>query len=74
MVLQGFGAMKTKNQTEPTTVQIVALDAANEDGISPSIEETSPLPRPQAWSPREVWRTRVKVALLRPQGESNPNA
>jgi hypothetical protein len=74
MVLQGFGAMKTKNQTEPATVQIAALEAANEDGISSSIEETSPLASPQTWSPREVWRTRVKVAVLRPQGESNPNA
>lgn len=65
--------MKAKNHTEPTTVQIVALDAANEDGISPSVEETSQQQRPQTWSPREVWRTRVKVAVLRPQGESNPS-
>ena len=66
--------MKTKNQTEPGAMHVAALAAANEDGISPAGEiEPVQVARLQPWSPREVWRTRVKVAVLRPQGESGPN-
>ena len=54
--------MKTKNQTEQHLLELAATSAANEDGITPaaSRENVAPL-RKQAWSPLEVWRTRVKV-------------
>ena len=54
--------MKTKNQTEHRLLELAARTAANEDGISPAkSEDTSATARNQAWSPLEVWRTRVKV-------------
>ena len=54
--------MKTKNQTEQNLLELAANSAANEDGISPaSAREPSSAPRKQAWSPYEVWRTRVKT-------------
>lgn len=46
--------MKTKNQTEHHLLELATAPAANEDGISPDAG------RIQAWSPLEVWRTRVK--------------
>jgi hypothetical protein len=46
--------MKTKNQTEHHLLELAATTAANEDGIAPDAV------RKQAWSPLEVWRTRVK--------------
>jgi hypothetical protein len=46
--------MKTKNQTEHHLLELATAAAANEDGMSPD-----PV-RKQAWSPLEVWRTRVK--------------
>ena len=46
--------MKTKNQTEHHLLELATAPAANEDGISPDAV------RKQAWSPLEVWRTRVK--------------
>jgi hypothetical protein len=55
--------MKTKNQTEPNLLELAVAKAANEDGISPSSDrEVSDPVRKQAWSPAEVWRTRVKTA------------
>ena len=46
--------MKTKNQTEHPLLELATAPAANEDGIAPDAV------RKQAWSPLEVWRTRVK--------------
>jgi hypothetical protein len=54
--------MKTKNQTEQHMLELAATKAANEDGISPSsAREVATPARKQAWSPLEVWRTRVKT-------------
>ena len=54
--------MKTKNQTEHRLLELALTTAANEDGIAPSSSlDTSATSRNQAWSPLEVWRTRVKV-------------
>ena len=54
--------MKTKNQTEHRLLELATTNAANEDGISPAASrESSAAVRKQAWSPLEVWRTRVKV-------------
>ena len=54
--------MKTKNQTEHHLLELAATTAANEDGISPAASrEALRSARKQAWSPLEVWRTRVKV-------------
>jgi hypothetical protein len=55
--------MKTKNQTEHSLLELAITKAANEDGISP-IATTREVAsgRKQAWSPLEVWRTRVKPA------------
>jgi hypothetical protein len=51
--------MKTKNQTEHSLLELAVAAAANEDGFT-SPRETNPS-RKQAWSPLEVWRTRVKT-------------
>jgi len=53
--------MKTKNQTEQHLLELAVATAANEDGISPSSRDTVAPVRKQAWSPLEVWRTRVKA-------------
>jgi hypothetical protein len=54
--------MKTKNQTEQNLLELAVTKAANEDGISPaSAREIIAPVRKQAWSPLEVWRTRVKT-------------
>jgi hypothetical protein len=53
--------MKTKNQTEQHVLELAAATAANEDGISPATRESVAPGRKQAWSPLEVWRTRVKA-------------
>jgi hypothetical protein len=54
--------MKTKNQAEPRLLELATDTAANEDGISPNVSrDSSPTARMQAWSPLEVWRTRVKT-------------
>jgi hypothetical protein len=55
--------MKTKNQSEQNLLDLGTSKAANEDGISPAVpRETAAAPaRKQAWSPYEVWRTRVKT-------------
>jgi hypothetical protein len=58
--------MKTKNQTEQNLLELAVNSAANEDGISPTIaREPSSAPRKLAWSPYEVWRTRVKTTPQR---------
>jgi hypothetical protein len=54
--------MKTKNQTEHDLLELAVAKAANEDGISPPSRDTATTARMQAWSPLEVWRTRVKAA------------
>ena len=62
--------MKTKNQTEQSLLELAITKAANEDGISPpGTRENTQTVRAQAWSPKEVWRTRVKPAshLIRPE-------
>jgi hypothetical protein len=51
--------MKTKNQTERTLLELAVAKAANEDGITPASPRETNSPR-KAWSPLEVWRTRVK--------------
>ena len=54
--------MKTKNQTEHRLLELATTSAANEDGISPGTSRDGVASqRKQAWSPLEVWRTRVKV-------------
>ena len=54
--------MKTKNQSEQNLLDLGGSNAANEDGISPSAPRDVAAPaRKQAWSPYEVWRTRVKA-------------
>jgi hypothetical protein len=55
--------MKTKNQTEQNLLELAVAKAANEDGISPASSRENAAPvRKQAWSPLEVWRTRVKTS------------
>ena len=62
--------MKTKNQTEPNLLGLPTT-AANEDGISqPPARESATTGRKQAWSPLEVWRTRVKSPA--PPSHSRP--
>jgi hypothetical protein len=57
--------MKTKNQTEQTLLELATTNAANEESfIAPAARESAPT-RKQAWSPMEVWRTRVKTELTR---------
>jgi len=53
--------MNTKNQTEHDLLELSVATAANEDGISPPDRESVAAARKQAWSPLEVWRTRVKT-------------
>jgi len=56
--------MKTKNQTEHHLLELATTSAANEDGISPDASrDSSTAVRKQAWSPLEVWRTRVKAPV-----------
>ena len=59
--------MKTKNQTEQDLLELAVNSAANEDGISPaSTREATGVARMEtAWSPYEVWRTRVKTSSHR---------
>jgi hypothetical protein len=63
--------MKTKNQTEQPVLELATTTAANEDGISPAGSREVPVAvRKQAWSPLEVWRTRVKVPAPLRRAES----
>jgi hypothetical protein len=66
--------MKTKNQTEHDVLELAA-SAANEDRFSAgssrdvapeSRNSTSDTTINKAWSPYEVWRTRVKPTAPRP--------
>jgi hypothetical protein len=55
--------MKNKNQTVGQNLPELAKNAANEDGFSPvGSREGAPVARKPApaWSPYEVWRTRMK--------------
>jgi hypothetical protein len=63
--------MKTKNQTGHHLLELATNTAANEDGISPDASrESSTDVRKQAWSPLEVWRTRVKAPAQHRRPES----
>ena len=63
--------MKTKNQTEQNLLELAVAKAANEDGISPaSAREVAAPARKQAWSPLEVWRTRVKTPNLHSRSDN----
>ena len=54
--------MKTKNQSEQNLLDLGTNKAANEDGLSPAVSRDGATPvAKQAWSPYEVWRTRVKT-------------
>ena len=54
--------MKTKNQSEQDLLDLGVANAANEDGISPAAARDVAAPAQKlAWSPYEVWRTRVKA-------------
>jgi hypothetical protein len=64
--------MKTKNQIEPSLPEFAATSAANEEGFSPTRDTTSGSRKQQAWSPKEVWRTRVKAPELA-RGEVAPS-
>ena len=58
--------MKTKNQSGQDMLDLAVTTAANEDGISPvNACDGATAVRNAAWSPYEVWRTRVK-SLSRP--------
>jgi hypothetical protein len=61
--------MKTNNQTEHHLLELAATTAANEDGINPAARDVSGA-RKQAWSPLEVWRTRVKAQTPVPRKET----
>ena len=65
--------MKTKNQSGQELFDLNATNAANEDGISPTVarEVAAPVGK-QAWSPYEVWRTRVKTVSRPRPVESAP--
>ena len=52
--------MKTKNQTGHNLLELAINKAANEDGFSAAAAREAASARKQAWSPLEVWRTRVK--------------
>jgi hypothetical protein len=59
--------MKTNNQTEQNLLELAVNSAANEDGISSATpRDATPVARKElAWSPYEVWRTRVKASVPR---------
>ena len=66
--------MKTKNQAEQNLLDLAVNSAANEDGFSPAgVRDSAPVARKQAWSPYEVWRTRVKHTT-QPAPSGNPPA
>ena len=53
--------MKTKNQTEQTLLELAITTAANEDGFQAAVSREAAPARNPGWSPKEVWRTRVKA-------------
>ena len=65
--------MKTKNQTEHHLLELALNSAANEDGISQSgSRDGVAVELKQAWSPLEVWRTRVKAPTPLTRTETAP--
>ncbi len=58
--------MKTKNQTEHDLLELGKTSAANEE-FSPDSRDAGATGRNRAWSPYEVWRTRVKHPALTPE-------
>ena len=62
--------MKTKNQTEQALLELAITTAANEDGFPPAVSREPAPSRNQAWSPKEVWRTRVKATNV--HGDNAP--
>jgi len=64
--------MKTKNQTELYLLELAVATAANEDGITPASPRENAAPSKQAWSPLEVWRTRVKAPTPITRTETAP--
>lgn len=65
--------MKTKNQTEHHLLELATTSAANEDGINPAARDGVSAARKQAWSPLEVWRTRVKAPTPVSRADSAQN-
>jgi len=70
MVDSSGNDMKTKNQTEQTLLELAVTKAANDELVSPKRAEDSAARRKQAWSPFEVWRTRVHMPLSADHGKS----
>ena len=66
--------MKTKNQTEQNLLELAVTQAANDDGtVSPKgSNKVIAAERKQAWSPFEVWRTRVRVPVTADRTKPNP--
>ena len=65
--------MKTKNQTEQVLLELAVTKAANEEGFAANAaREATPAPPKGAWSPLEVWRTRVKNSDPLNRGENAP--
>jgi hypothetical protein len=62
--------MKTKNHTEHALLELAINKAANEDGFSPITTREVTSGRKQAWSPLEVWRTRVKTVAPQSRNET----
>jgi len=58
--------MKTKNQTEQDLLELAVTKAANDEAVMPRRADDSAAKRKQAqaWSPFEVWRTRVRAPIL----------
>ena len=66
--------MKTKNQTEQELLELAVTKAANDDGSSAAdLREGIAAVRKQAWSPFEVWRTRVKTPAPAQSQRVKPN-
>jgi hypothetical protein len=61
--------MKTKNQTGHDLLELAVATAANEDGFSPNTRDADAKRKP-AWSPYEVWLTRVKHPHHQPTTEN----
>ncbi len=65
--------MKTNNQTEQALFELAVTRAANDDRVPPAdLREEDAGVRKQAWSPFEVWRTRVKTPAQVNRSESAP--
>ena len=65
--------MKTKNQTEQDLLELAVTKAANEDGFTPPATRDNTQPEnTKNWSPKEVWRTRVKAPVPATRPESAP--